>query len=228
LVLLLFDIDGTLLLKASREHAEALHAALRQVHGIEIPTGRVEAAGRTDLAIARTLLTLAGVSARRIDDRAGDVRAATVIEFARRCPADLSDHLAPHVPAVLDTLAARDGYGLALVTGNLEAVGRMKLDRAGIGDRFAKGQGGFGSDDEDRAALPEVARIRAGTRDAPYPRERTVVIGDTPRDIACARADGVHVVAVATGPFTADQLHGADAVCAHLGELPAALDALAT
>jgi phosphoglycolate phosphatase len=225
-VLLLFDIDGTLLLKASREHAEALHAALRLVHGIEIPAGKIDAAGRTDLAIARTLLTRAGVSAERIDDRAGDGRAATVREFARRCPEDLSGHLAPKVPAVLDALAARPGCGLALLTGNLEAIGRLKVARAGIGQHFAKGQGAFGSDDEDRAALPELARIRAGSRDAPYPREQTVVIGDTPRDIACARADGVKVIAIATGPYAAGDLGAADAVCAHMGEVPAALDAL--
>ena len=56
--------------------------------------------------------------------------------------------------------------------------------------------------------------------------ERTVVVGDTPRDIACARADGAHVVAVTTGPFGADRLEGADAVIAGLGELAGALDSL--
>jgi phosphoglycolate phosphatase-like HAD superfamily hydrolase len=225
-VLLLFDIDGTLLLKASREHAAALYLALERVHGVEIPKGKVEAAGRTDLAIARTILTLAGVPAERIDDRAGDVRAAACVEYARRCPPDFSDHLAPKAAKVLDELAARAGFQLALVTGNLEPIARLKVDRAGIGHHFPKGQGAFGSDDEDRAALPALARERAGTRDAPYPRARTVVIGDTPRDIACARADGVHVVAVATGPYKPSELAGADAVCQHLGELPAALEAL--
>jgi phosphoglycolate phosphatase-like HAD superfamily hydrolase len=225
-VLLLFDIDGTLLLKASKEHAEALYAALRRVHGIEIPAGRVEAAGRTDLAIARTILTRAGVSAERIDDRAGDVRAATALEYAKRCPPDFSDHLAPLVPKVLDALAARDGCRLALVTGNLEPVARLKVDRAGIGHHFPKGQGAFGSDNEDRTQLPSLARARAGVRGAPYPRAETVVVGDTPRDIACAHADGVAVIAVATGPFRAAELKHADAVCANMGELPAALDAL--
>ncbi|MCW3002655.1 MAG: family hydrolase [Conexibacter sp.] len=225
-MLVLFDIDGTLLLKASREHAEALYAALRRVHGIEIPDGKVEAAGRTDLAIARTILTLAEVPSERIDDRAGDVRAVTCGEYARRCPADLSGRLAPKVRDVLDVLDARAGVQMALVTGNLEPVARLKVDRAGIGRHFPHGQGAFGSDDEDRAALPSLARERAGTRDAPYPRERTVIVGDTPRDIACARADGVHVIGVATGPFSADELRRADAVCRHMGELPDALDAL--
>lgn len=206
--LLLWDIDGTLLLKASMEHAQAIHAAIERVYGVDIPEGRVEAAGRTDFAIARSILTLAGVSAGRIDERLGDLRAAAVEEYARRVPADLSAHVAPHVPEVLDELARRAGVRHSLVTGNLEPIARMKLRAAGIGHHFAEGQGGFGSDSEDRADLPGIARARAGNH-AP---QDTVVIGDTPRDIACARADGVRVAAVATGPFAVEALADADAV----------------
>jgi phosphoglycolate phosphatase len=218
-LLLLFDIDGTLMLKASREHAEALYAALRKIHGLtEIPHG-IEAAGRTDLAIARSILTLAGVSAERIDDRARDVAMLTCAEYQRRCPADLSERLAPGVPEVLETLAARDDVELALVTGNLECVARLKLDRAGIGHHFACGTGAYGSDSEDRSDLPALARSRSSDH-AP---DQTVVIGDTPRDIACARADGVHVVAISTGPFRAADLQGADVVIDMAREIPAAL-----
>jgi phosphoglycolate phosphatase-like HAD superfamily hydrolase len=210
-VLLLFDIDGTLLLKASREHAEALIAALRRVHGIgAVPDGRIEAAGRTDGEIARQLLLLAGVSPERIDERALDVRAACAEEYAHRCPPDLSAHVAPGVAELLDELSRRDGVRLSLVTGNLEPVARLKLDRAGIGGYFPGDQGGFGSDHHARAELPPIARARRS--DPPWPRERTVVIGDTPRDIACARADRVRVAAVATGPFAVTELADADAV----------------
>jgi phosphoglycolate phosphatase len=220
-VLLLFDIDGTLLLKASREHAESLYAALRRIHGLkEIPTGKIEAAGRTDDAIARSILTLAGVSAERIDDRARDVAAMTCAEYAHRCPDDMTAHLAPGVPEVLDLLAARDDVELALVTGNLECVARLKVDRAGIGHHFARGTGGYGSDSEDRSDLPAIARARSA---GGHPPENTVVIGDTPRDIACARADGCHVIAIATGPFRASDLHGADVVIDMAREIPAAL-----
>jgi phosphoglycolate phosphatase len=225
-LLLLFDIDGTLLLKASRAHAESLYEALRRVHGIEIPSGTVEAAGRTDGAIARSILLLAGVSADQIDARASDVRAMACAEYAHRCPEDMASHLAPGMPELLDQLSAREDARLALVTGNLEPVARLKLQRAGIGHHFPRGQGAFGSDDDDRAALPTLARERAGERNLPYPRERTVVIGDTPRDILCARADGVHVVAITTGPFRAKDLQDADAVVSHAREIPAALDAL--
>jgi phosphoglycolate phosphatase-like HAD superfamily hydrolase len=112
---------------------------------------------------------------------------------------------------------------LALLTGNLEPIARLKLDRAGLGAFFARGQGAFGSDDEDRAALPAIARGRAGSGDEPYPRRGTVVIGDTPRDVACAHGDGVRCVAVATGPYPPEALSAADAVARDAAELAALL-----
>jgi phosphoglycolate phosphatase len=219
MALLLWDIDGTLLLKASKEHAQAIHAAIKRVYHVAIPDGQVEAAGRTDIAIARSILTLAGVSAERVDQRLLAFRAAAVEEYARRVPRDLSDHLGPHVPKVLDELGQRAGVRHSLVTGNLEPIARMKLRAAGIGAHFPKGQGGFGSDAEDRAELPDIARARAGN----HPADDTVVIGDTPRDIACARAAGVRVIAVTTGPFDAQALRHADKVCRDVREVAAAL-----
>ena len=219
MALLLWDIDGTLLLKASKEHALAINAAIKRVYHVAIPDGQVEAAGRTDIAIARSILMLAGVSAERVDQRLLAFRAAAVEEYARRAPRDLSDHLAPHVPEVLDELGQRAGVRHSLVTGNLEPIARMKLRAAGIGGHFPKGQGGFGSDAEDRSELPDIARARAGN----HPADDTVVIGDTPRDIACARAAGVRVIAVTTGPFDAEALRHADEVCRDVREVAAAL-----
>jgi phosphoglycolate phosphatase-like HAD superfamily hydrolase len=219
-VLLLFDIDGTLMIKASREHAESLCFALQRIHGLsELPSERVEAAGRTDSAIARSILMLAGVSAEQIDARARDVQVLTCEEYARRCPKDLSDRVAPGVPDVLEELSARDDVELALVTGNYVDVAHRKLDAAGIGHFFPRGRGGFGSDSEDRSDLPSIARARAGD----HPSSNTVVIGDTPRDIACARADNCHVIAISTGPFRAPDLHGADQIISTAREIPHAL-----
>ena len=123
--------------------------------------------------------------------------------------------MAPGVIDVLETLAARDGVRLAVLTGNLEPIAHLKLARAGLGGFFERGQGGFGSDHEDRTELPAIARARAGG----YPREQTVIIGDTPRDIACARADGLRCIAVATGPFAFEELAGADVVVESAHEL---------
>ncbi len=219
--LLLFDIDGTLLHGATDAHRDAVHAALHEVHGLADP-GRqdgLDPAGRTDGEIARLILLGNGVSARQIDERAADVAIACCEAYARLCPEDLSHTVLPGVPELLDSLAARDDVRLALLTGNYEPVARMKLRSAGIGHWFEACQGGFGSDSEDRTDLPAIARRRAGAAGAPHPPERTIVIGDTPRDIACARADGVRCVAVATGRFVPEQLRGADVVARHAREL---------
>ena len=217
-MLLLFDIDGTLLLKATAAHVAAVLEALREVYGVSDPP-KVEAAGRTDYEIARNVCLLEGVTAARFDAGREDFRIACVAAYARLCPDDLSEFVAPGVPDVLDALAKRDGTRLALLTGNLEPIARLKIGRAGLGHFFEPGQGGFGSDHEDRTELPAIARRRAGH----YPRAKTVVIGDTPRDIACARADGVRCIAVATGPFGRDELAKADVVLRSAHELLAAL-----
>jgi phosphoglycolate phosphatase-like HAD superfamily hydrolase len=95
----------------------------------------------------------------------------------------------------------------------------VKLKRAGLATYFAPGPGAFGSDSEDRAALPHIARRRADHA----PRERTMVIGDTPRDIACAQADGLRCIAVASGPYSAEELQDADFVAGDARELQSIL-----
>lgn len=227
-MLLLFDIDGTLVRGASGAHAAALCRALKNVHGVDVEGIRLagSAAGRTDGEIARLYLLEAGVSADRIDERAEAVQEECCRLYASLCPADLSSMVVGGMPAMLETLSARGDMTLSLVTGNFEAVARMKLKAAGIGHRFAHGQGGFGSDSEDRTMLPPIARRRAGElagMPSSWPRERTVVIGDTPRDIACARADDLRCIAVTTGPHTREELASADFIADSTAEL---LDAI--
>jgi phosphoglycolate phosphatase-like HAD superfamily hydrolase len=252
-LLLLFDVDGTLVAGATKAHAEALVTALREVHGLdEIRSTAVlgiEPAGRTDPEIARLMLLAHGISADRIDARAARVREVCCETYARICPPDLSDTVLPGVAPMLERLAARDGAVPALLTGNYEPVARVKLRAARIGRWLAPGEGAFGSDSEDRTDLPAIARARAGhallggaggateggtssrggvADHEPHPRERTIVIGDTPRDIACAQVDGVRCLAVATGNFTTAQLlaAGADWAVSDAAELGKRIDAL--
>jgi phosphoglycolate phosphatase-like HAD superfamily hydrolase len=226
--LLLFDIDGTLLSGATDAHRDAMYEALRTVHSVRPDRARlasVSPAGRTDPEIARAILLACGISAARIDERADEVREQCCRAYARLCPQDLSAFVLPGVPELLTSLAGDENVVLGLVTGNYQPVARLKLARAGIGRYFAAGQGAFGSDADDRLSLPPIARRRAGTVRRPHPRERTIVIGDTPRDIACAHADDVRCFAVATGPYRADALGDADRVVANAGELSEALAA---
>lgn len=234
-MLLLFDIDGTLVRNSAGAHAKALRMALHEVHGLGSPDGDasglpdVRAAGRTDMEIAREMALLCDLPAKRFDRRRGELMTVCLREYVRLAPADLKDRVVAGMTALLGELQRQPGVRLSLVTGNLEGIARIKLDRAGLGGFFAAGQGAFGSDSDDRTDLPELARRRAGAvlDGRPYPRQRTVVIGDTDRDIACARADGVWCIAVTTGPLGANGLGGADAIAGNAIELRERLAAIA-
>ena len=230
-MLLLFDIDGTLMKGASGAHAEALRQALQNVHGVGVGDMRLagSAAGRTDGEIARLYLLEAGISAERIDARARDVQEECCRLYAGLCPADLSSMVVSGMPELLKALSERDDVQLSLVTGNFEAVARLKLKAGRLGHWFSRDQGGFGSDSEDRTMLPPIARRRAGEAAGlatSWPRDRTLVIGDTPRDIACAHADDLRCVAVTTGPHGRAELTGADFVVDSTTELFDAIEAL--
>ena len=212
-MLLLFDIDGTLLLKASDAHRDAMHEALRRVHGLRDPgaAGCSPRGAPTPRSPATSSWSAAWPGS--ASTRAPTTCASPPARPTRgSCPTTSPATWRPACASCSTSCAARDDVRLALVTGNFEPIARLKLRAAGIGAYFASGQGGFGSDHEDRTELPAIARRRAGNGDGPWPRERTLVIGDTPRDIACARADGVRVAAVATGPFRPDDLRDADVV----------------
>ncbi|MGX6449236.1 HAD family hydrolase, partial [Patulibacter sp. S7RM1-6] len=160
--LLLWDIDGTLLLRASGTHAAAVWDALREVHGIAgsaMPASQPRA-GMTDGQIARDILTAAGIAADVVDAHAEAVARVTCERYV---PGDLRDRVSPGVDDVLAELHARPDVVQSLVTGNFEPVARRKLEAAGLGRWFdAEIGGGFGSDHEEREHLPAFARRRAG------------------------------------------------------------------
>jgi phosphoglycolate phosphatase-like HAD superfamily hydrolase len=169
-VLLLFDIDGTLLITAAGAHADALRAAVERVWDVpDASAVRVQTAGRTDPEIARVLLGELGVPAHRIDAGMPAFIEACAAEYERRVPADLTDRVAPGVPELLEELVARDDVTLSLVTGNLEPVARAKLGAAGIGHFFARGQGGFA---RTTSSAPSSPRSPAAAPAAPTARTR--------------------------------------------------------
>jgi phosphoglycolate phosphatase len=221
-VLILLDIDGTLLHGSPRAHTEALVGAISEVHGIPLGIDVVAAirpGGRTDREIVRLVLSAAGVSTEAVDRG----MPAVVASAARRYPAAQAGappRAAPDAAAALERLA-RAGVTLALLTGNLEPIARAKMAHVGLGGFFAADEGAFGSDDERRDALVPVAMARA--RAASRCAEPAVVVGDTPRDVACARAGGARCVAVTTGSHPATELGDADAV---VGDLSAAADVI--
>lgn len=212
-MLVLLDIDGTLLRGATHAHQRSLEAAIHEVFGTVPSTPPTDVAGRTDRWIMRDMLSREQVEAAEVDARMDELCAAAARAYVRLCEGSLADTVLPGVRDGLRAFGAA-GHRLALVTGNLEPIARLKLGRAGLGPWLDGVPGGFASDHELRARLPAIARARAGGVAA----GDAVVVGDTPLDVACARADGVRCVAVTTGWYSADELlaAGADAVATDL------------
>src|ERR1700712_4793667 len=225
-LLVLFDIDGTLVWRASAAHAEAVLAAIHEVHG-PVETERFEAAGRTDRWIVREILRRSGRTDAEINAEMEWLLQIAVREYERRCPADLTGYVLPGIPELLRDLCRDPRVRVGLVTGNLESIAMRKLHAAGLSRYLMPWVGGFGSDAEDRNRLVQVAQERAGAEYLGWPSAATVVVGDTPHDVACAHAVGATAIGVTTGAATADELVGADHLALTPEDLAEALSRLA-
>jgi phosphoglycolate phosphatase-like HAD superfamily hydrolase len=198
-LLALFDIDGTLLLGNDPVSNAAFLPALRELYAVDLPAdavARVDHPGQTCQRIAREVLRAEGLADDAIDERLGPWCAL----YAERYVSLLADastiawRAAPHTAEALERLSD-EGIRLALLTGNPEPMARARMARLGLDRFFAQGQGAFGCDAEERSALIHLARERAGG----WPRDRTVAVGDTPRDVSGAHAAGIRVVSVEPG-----------------------------
>jgi phosphoglycolate phosphatase len=225
--LILFDIDGTLLLSDGAGR-RAIHRALVEVFGSTGPAD-YHFDGKTDRQIVRELMRMEGHEDPRIDADM-DRLFARYLEYL---PDELTTagdraHVLPGVYALLDALEQRADVILGLLTGNLEQGARAKLAAVGIDfDRFRIGA--FGSDHEHRPELPAIARTRTREQLGLDIRgERIVVIGDTPADLTCGRALGASAIGVATGRYSVEQLrqHGPAAVFENLSDTDAVVAAI--
>lgn len=217
-ILLLFDLDGTLLKgTAGRRAFQRAFAALA---GLPDAGRGIAFAGKTDTALFREIIAARGLTGLT----PADVAPVYLRCLAEEVAAD-PGYLFPGVPELLSRLADQAGVYLALGTGNLEEGARIKLAPHGINDYFPTG--GFGSDSEVRNELIRfgIARAEAYYRTA---FDRVVVIGDTPLDVACGKANGALTVGVATGPYALADLQqsGADRVLQDFADQERALAAL--
>lgn len=224
-VTVLWDIDGTLL-RTPGVGVRAFASAVQTVTGRPMAQRRYDFGGKTDPMIALDLL-----GALELDDT-GQVDPAlvdAVLAEVERNYDTLVDELRttmvmlPGVPTLLATCAAH-AVGQTVVTGNIEAAARHKLAAGGIDHHLALDCGGYGSDHHDRNELVRLAIERLG-RTRRIDPGRVWVVGDTPRDAACAAANGVHCLLVATGTYGHDELSGlgADVVLHDLGDVEAVL-----
>jgi phosphoglycolate phosphatase len=221
-VLVLFDIDGTMLL-AHGAGRRSVHQAMVDVYGATGPQQH-PFDGKTDPQIVRELASLAGIDDEIIHSRMDDA----LDRYYRYLEADITTtpetvQLLPGVHPLLDALEARPDVMLGLLTGNIEAGAALKLRAVDIAfERFVVGA--YGSDAPVRPALPAIAQARAtALLGSELPGAQIVIIGDTPHDLTCGRDIGARAIGVETGRFSAAQLqeHAPLAVFADLQDTAA-------
>ncbi len=196
----LFDIDGTLLNTQDLVHYNAFHDALTQVYE---STGRIDDVpvhGNTDVGILRAVTARTGVP-----QSIFQAKLAEALEHMRgsvvRGAKDLRPQLCPSVLEFLSRLQ-RSGKVLGIVSGNLEPIGWLKLEAAGIRQFFSFGS--FSGAREHRVEIFREGIARA--RELLGESARACVVGDTPADIVAAQQLGVPVVAIATGIYPQNEL----------------------
>jgi phosphoglycolate phosphatase len=215
LTVVLFDIDGTLVdMKGAGR--KSFVRALKTVFGWDDDIAYVNFAGNTDLNV---LLQVAEHHGLKLSDE--DRK-----RFFRQVPIELEQTakaaelvIYPGVKALLETLSARKDVILSLVTGNVAASARIKLQQFDLHNHFVLGA--FGDDHADRVEIARLAmrRIENKMREDQVMRG-CFLIGDTPHDILAAKSISATAVAVATGKFTAEDLQkaGADHVLTDLSK----------
>jgi phosphoglycolate phosphatase-like HAD superfamily hydrolase len=214
--LVLFDIDGTLVLTGGAG-LRAMNRACEELVGHPEALAGIPVAGRTDRVILTDVV-------RRINR---DLDEALLVELRDRYVERLAEEIhqrgrgvngvLPGIRDLLDALAARDDVFLGLLTGNFEAGARIKLEHFDLWRYFRCGA--FADDASDRNALVPFALERARISGlALVEPAHILVVGDTPYDVACAKAVSATAVGVATGGFSMDDLRvsGADVVFADL------------
>jgi phosphoglycolate phosphatase len=226
----LWDIDGTLVQagEVGRDIFSEAFAAVVGREPDEAAARMLAMAGRTDLEIALEFLANHEVDEgeRHLPAFTEALVAALATKEARI--RELGRAL-PGAEAALAALGDVPGVVQSLLTGNVQPNALVKLAAFGL-DRYLDFEvGGFGSDHRHRPSLVGVARGKARRKyGAGFDGAATVLVGDTPLDVAAGRDGGARVVAVATGPYGVEELRaaGADAVLADLRDTEQALAAI--
>lgn len=244
--LVLFDIDGTLM-DSGGAGTRAMDLAFRELFSVDNAFKGIRMAGKTDIQIMKEALAGNGLS---VEDGMIPKAAAAYVRYLKVEMENDGKRLKPGVVKLLGLLASRRDVRVGLLTGNLEEGARIKLGAFGLLDYFSvrNGRGAaaypapletatgaapallgaFGSDHEDRnMLLPLAVRKFAALSGVKVGYRDCIVVGDTPRDVQCARPYGALAVGVATGPYRAEELAraGADLVIGDLtdGSFPGGL-----
>ncbi|WP_291415771.1 HAD hydrolase-like protein [Actinophytocola sp.] len=208
-LLVLWDVDHTLI------ETRGVGFTIYQ-RAFPAATGRplielAKVSGRTELDIMRETLRINGI--KPTDEARGKLAAALIQGYE-----DTRDELAttgralPGAYDTLATLAADSAIFQTVLTGNLREVARIKLEVFGLDQFLNLKAGAYGDDHQERAELVAIAQERARQRTGiAFNKDTTVLVGDTPNDVAAGLRAGVRVIGVATGKTSIGELQNAGA-----------------
>jgi phosphoglycolate phosphatase len=222
---ILFDIDGTLI-DSGGAGVKALNLAFKEMFSVADAFRSISMAGKTDLQILTEGMILHNVASSN----------GTVPEFLEsyithlRKTIDATEgHVKTGIREALIEIEKSEDFMLGLLTGNIEQGAMIKLEAFGL-DRYFD-IGAYGSDDADRNRLLPIVREKLRkSRALDIAYRNCIVIGDTPKDIECAKLHGAYSIGVATGPYSYGHLEeaGADAVFCDLSDTTGFLNLVRT
>ena len=202
--LILFDIDGTLI-TAGGAGTRSLDRAFNTLFGIKDAFKSITMSGKTDIQIIKEGLRLHELTV--VDGNVEKMK-GMYLSFLREEVNNPWKKMKPGIADLLAILKCR-GKPLGLLTGNLEEGAGIKLTPFRLNEYFI--DGAFGSDNEERDELLPIAIEKFSRKGFAYTPAECIVVGDTPRDVRCAKIHGAFSVAVATGPYSKEELLRTDA-----------------
>jgi len=205
-ILVLFDIDGTILKLKDDLSRIIFKKILKKIFGRDIENEHLpDFSGVTDMFIIKEIARRADFPFEILDEEFDAIWENLHTDFEIHCNNE-NIRIMPGITELLERMHKDNSFILGLVTGNFKQNAYLKLRHCNFDKYFTFGA--FGSDNEDRNILPPIAIQRANEIFGIdlFSNENTLIIGDSPNDIKCAKANNIPVISVATGHFTSDIL----------------------
>jgi phosphoglycolate phosphatase-like HAD superfamily hydrolase len=219
--LILFDIDGTILHLQYGISRNIFSSVIENIFKITVPdTALPSFAGRTDLSILYDIADNVGIEHNAFTEKLPVIWNNIHKEFQEICNSDNME-LLPYAKELIDSINANSYSKLALVTGNSKENAYLKLSSFDLDKHFPIGA--FGSDHKNRNQLPKIAIDRANEyyKSDIFSSKNSIIIGDSPLDIVCAKSNNMPVIAVATGGVSVEELshHDPDMIVENFSEI---------
>ena len=199
----LFDIDGTLVKTGSELHEQSLIYAFKKVYGIDADVEEIGIQGMLDNQHIIKTMGSRGLNEEEIKSKIKRM-AETSAEYFKEHKIQTQPKVLPGVKNLLEKLKEKKIH-LGLLTGNIEQIAWTKLERAGLKEYFTFG--GFGNQAYQRVDLVYLAKKHLEKQlGIALSLEDFLIVGDTQKDIQCARDAKVKVITVASGHFDLQSL----------------------